>query len=488
MVVSTRSRIHSSDCATSTPDARTHRKKRKRLTRQSPQRSLSPSRASLSDLPNELLHKILAELSRSDSESRSVETTIALASTCRRLNEFTMARHFGSDSYLSFGRYSWPFTSFRMLRFDFSKEMTEVQRSLAVLKAMGTDFDVSFEGMGWPQLPTKRHIAFFKDLSKLKCTTIDTRLSSLFATTETGVPAHRRFCPPCLTQLSTVTLTHCPAQYMAWMLRSIKESPVEVLTLHHLSDDTLLKITKTVLSSLWAVMLLDCTFSFAAVVAFLESHQHIKSLDTGTWKPVTSVTGSKGHKKSKPDLKTSFKPATRLSLSSIAGTATAIRALLSTPGAFPSLEQVDIMDGDVTGKQEALLLISHIPSVHHLNLNLQDLNEWLQFKFPHGRRVKRAEELLRGITDFSIVLYHQEVIHTVEIPTVAALILNLERFHTTSLCSEREQLSFVGKMKNVCPGLKMVAVDWRHLYTDPEWLQKKEKELVDQEKSLANMA
>ncbi len=39
-------------------------------------------------------------------------------------------------------------------------------------------------------------------------------------------------------------------------------------------------------------------------------------------------------------------------------------------------------------------------------------------------------------------------------------------------------------MKDACPGLKMVAVDWRRLYTDPEWLQQKEKELDDKEKSL----
>lgn len=509
MVVSTRSKTLSSDCVTSTPDACTHRRKRKRLARQSPQGSSSPPPVSLPDLPNELLHKILDELS-GDSESRSVETTAALASTCRRLNEFAMARHFDSGTYLSFGRYSWPFTSFRLLRLsfvykpslslitcrfsdNFSEEMTEVQRSLAVLKTMGTDFDVYFQGMGWPQLPTKRHVAFFENLSKLRCTTlrcttIDTHLSGRFATTKTSLHARIRFNPPCLTQLSTVTLTECPALYMAWMLRSMKESPVGELTLHRLSDGTLLKITETVLSTLQTVTLLDCTFSFTAVAAFLKSHQHIKSLCTGTWKPASSVTGSKGHKRPKLDIKTSFKPATRLSLSSIAGTATAIRALLSTPGAFPSLERVDIMDGDVTGKQEALLLISHIPSVHHLHLRLQDLSEWLRFKFPRGRGVKRAEELLKGITDFSIALDRQEVVHTAEIPAAAALILNLERFHTTSRCSEREQLSFVGKMKNACPGLKMVIVDWRCLYTDLEWLREQEKELADREMSLANVA
>ncbi|KAK0221047.1 hypothetical protein EDD85DRAFT_271157 [Armillaria nabsnona] len=486
MVVSTRSRTLSSDC-----DARVQkcRSKRKRLTRQSPQCSSSPSRASLPDLPNELLYKILAEL------PRSVETTITLATTCRRLNEFVMAYHFDRVSFLYFSRNygDRPFSSFRMLRLsfihksrltsiycnfsdNFSREMTEVQRSLAVLKATGMVFDVSFVGMNWPKFPMKKHVAFFKDLSKLRCTKINTYTSGSGAATRTGGPAHIRFSPPCLTQLSTVTLTECPAQYMAWMLQSMEESPVRVLTLSSLSDDTILKITKITLSSLQTVTLSGDTFSFAAVAAFLESHQQIKSLII-TWKPVSIVTGSKGHKRSKLDLKTSFEPAARLSLSSITGTATAIRALLSTPEAFPFLEGVDITDGDVTEMQEALLLISHIPTVHHLCLHLQDLNEWLRFKFRRGRGVKRAEELLKGITDFSISLDHQEVIRTVEIPIAAALIPNLERFHTTSRYSEREQLNFVRKMKNACSSLKMVAVDWRHLYTDPEWLRQKEKEL-----------
>ncbi len=120
-------------------------------------------------------------------------------------------------------------------------------------------------------------------------------------------------------------------------------------------------------------------------------------------------------------------------MSSITGTAAAIRTLLSTPGAFPSLEQVDVTDGDVAGMQEALLLISHIPTVHHLYLRLRDLNEWLEFKFRRGKGAKRAEELLKGITDFSISLDDQEVIRIVEIPIAAALIPNLKQFHTTSL-------------------------------------------------------
>ncbi len=466
MVVSTRSRTLSSDCGASTQDARAQkcRSKRKRLTRQSSQCSPSPSRASLPDLPNELLHKILTEL------PRSVETTITLATTCRRLNEFVMAYHFDRVSFLYFSRnYSdRPFSSFRMLRLsfihklrlssiycnfsdNFSKEMTEVQRSLAVIKATGTEFDVSFVGMNWPKLPMKKHVAFFKDLSKLRCTKINTHTSGSGANTRTGGPAHIRFGPPCLTQLSTVILTECPAQYMAWMLQSMEESPVRVLTLSSLSDETILKITKITLSGLQTVTLSGDTFSFAAVTAFLESHQHIKSLIIRTWKPVSIVTGSKGHKRSELDLKTSFEPTTRLSLSSITGTAVAIRVLLSAPEAFPSLERVDVTDGDVTEMQEALLVISHIPTVHHLYLHLQDLNEWLRFKFRRGRGVKRAEALLKGITDFSISLDHQEVVRTIEIPIAAALIPNLERFHTTSRCSERGTTQFRQKDEKCLP-------------------------------------
>ncbi|KAK0451721.1 hypothetical protein EV421DRAFT_2031461 [Armillaria borealis] len=485
MVVSTRSTKRSSDCGTSTQDARARkgRSKRKRLASLSPQRSPSPSRSSttLSDLPNELLHEILTEL------PPSVETTIALATTCRHLNEFVMVHHFGRVSYQIFSRNDddRPFTSFRVLRLsfihkprlssircifsdNFSKEMSEVQRSLAVLKAMGTEFHVSFKSMNWPKPPTKKHAAFFKDLSKLRCTTINTYASGPCAAARTGVPARIGSDTPCLTQLTTVTLTVHSAQ---------------VLTLHCFPDKTLNKVAETTLNSLQTLTLSECMVTFGTVAAFLESHQHIKSLDTGTWYPFTRITGRHGHEGSKRDLRRRLEPATRMSLSSVTGTTTAIQWLLSTPKAFPSLERVDITDGDVTGMQEALFLISQIPTVHHLRLHLQDLNKWLQFKIP-GKRLKRAEELLTGITDFSISLDDQDVIHTVGIPIAAALIPNLERFHTTSRCSEREQLNFVKKMKDACPGLKVVAVDSHRLYMDLEWLRQKEKELDDKEELL----
>ncbi|KAK0221021.1 hypothetical protein EDD85DRAFT_1028560 [Armillaria nabsnona] len=496
MVVSTRSTTRlASDCGTSTQDARARkgRSKRKGLASRSPQRSPSPSRPSttLSDLPNELLHEILDGLPPSD------KTTIALATTCRRLNEFVMVHHFGQVSYRYFSRNSGdrPFSSFRVLRLsliykprlssiycnfseNFGKEMKEVQRSLADLKAMGTEFHVSFMGMYWPKPPTEKHVAFFKDLSKLRCTTIDMHAShpGPDATTVTGVPARIGPGPPYLTQLSTVTLTVHPKQYMAWILQSMKESPVKVLTLCYSPNKTLKTIAETTLDSLQTVTLLGCRVSFTVVTAFLESHPRIKSLDTRTWNPLTRIT-PKCFKETQRYCEMSFKSATRLSLSSITGTATAIQWLLSTPKAFPFLERVDITDGDVTEMQQALFKISHIPTVHHLCIHLQDLNEWLQVKFHRGKRVKRAEELLTGITDFSISFDDQEVIRTVGIPIAAALIPNLERFHTTSRCSEREQLNFVKKMKDACPGLKVVAVDSCHLYTDPEWLQQKEKEL-----------
>ncbi len=498
MVVSTRSTTRSSDCDTSTHDARARksRSKRKRLASQSPQRSPSPSHPSttLSDLPNELLHEILDELPPSD------KTIIALATTCRRLNEFVMAHHFGRVSSRNFRRNSGdqPFSSFRALRLsfiykprlssiycnfseNFGKEMKEVQRSLPILKAMGTEFHVSFMGMYWPKPPTEKRVAFFKDLSKLRCTTIDTHASypGSDATTVTGVPARIGPGPPYLTQLSTVTLTVHPKQYMAWILQSMKESPVRVLTLCYLPNKTLKTIAETTLDSLQTVTLLGCRVSFTVVTAFLKSHPRIKSLDTRAWNPLTRIT-PKCLKETRRGFETSFEPATRLSLSSITGTATAIQCLLSTPKAFPFLERADITDGEVTEMQHALFKISHILTVHHLHLHLQDLNEWLQFKIP-GKRVKRVEELLTRITDFSISFDDQEVIRTVGIPIAAALIPNLERFHTTSRCSEREQLNFVKKMKDACPGLKVVAVDSFLWYTDPECLRQKEKELDDKE-------
>ncbi|KAK0194381.1 hypothetical protein F5146DRAFT_1035599 [Armillaria mellea] len=256
--------------------------------------------------------------------------------------------------------------------------MKEVQRSLVILKAMGTDFHISFIGMYWPKPPTEKHVAFFKDLNKLKCTTIDTHAShpGQGATTVTGVPARMGLGPPCLTHLSTVILTVHPTHYMAWMLRSMEASPVKALTLCHFPNTTLNKITETTLSSLQTVTFLGCMVSFTVVTAFLNSHPRIKSLDTGTWNPLSKITPKRFNKSR--GFETSFKPTTRLSLSTITGTATAIHWLLESPKILPFLERVKITDGYVPEMQEALIQISHIPTVYHLHLHLhlQDLNEW----------------------------------------------------------------------------------------------------------------
>ncbi|KAK0421782.1 hypothetical protein EV421DRAFT_1869933, partial [Armillaria borealis] len=320
---------------------------------------------------------------------------------------------------------------------NFHQEMMEIKRSLA--------------DMNWPKMPAEKHIAFFEDLSKLRCHTIDTRSSRL------AVPS-----------MANDIINFC---YVAWMLRSITQSPVTTLCLHSLSDGNLLELSKLSLHHLQDVTLLSCTFSFAAVATFLESQQHIKSLYTGAWSPISSITGSKGRRRSNRGLKTSLEPATRMSLSSINGTATAIRALLSTPETFPYLEQVGVTDGDVTGMQEALLLISHIPTAYHLCLCLQDLNEWLQFKFPRGRGVERAESLLKMITDLTMPGISPD-----NIPAVAGLIPNLKRFQTSSTfldISEKDILDFVKRMKDACPGLETVHVDWSDFFTDPKWLQQK---------------
>ncbi len=282
---------------------------------------------------------------------------------------------------------------------NFSKEMTEVQRSLAVLKAMGTDFHVSFDGMDWPKIPTEKHVAFFEDLSKLKCHTIDTSNADPRLIIPPMASDIIKFALPALIQLSKVTLSQLPECYVACMLRSINQSPITMLCLRFLSDDNLLVLNKDSLHHLRNVTLSSCTFSFAGLsreplAHYISRHSNME--------PISSITGSKGRRRSNRGLKRSLEPATRMSLSTITGTATAIRALLSTPESFPSLERVHVTDGDVTEMQEALPSISHIPTVHHLYLRLQDLNEWLQFKFPRGKGVERAEPLLKMITDLTI--------------------------------------------------------------------------------------
>ncbi len=342
---------------------------------------------------------------------------------------------------------SRPFTSFRMLRLSFiynpplavirckfsnhfRKEMREVERSLPALKRMGLlsgRFSVSFGQMFWPKVPTETHAAFFEDLGKLGCKTIDMdNLIQRFhdvPTAETSVIVV--FDPPVLTKLSKVTLSECPEQYMAWMLQCIEESPIETLDLRSLSDDVLLKINEFSFSNLQSVTLLYCTFDFAAFSAFLERHPHITTLHLGTWNPISQIVGRRSLRGSEHP-KMSLEPATRMSLTRISGTATTLRALLSTAEVFPVLQSVTITGEDILGTQEALLLISQIPTVDRLSIRHKGLNaaEWLRFKFPRwrGLDVKRAEALLTGITDFSITFHSPDA---AEVPAAVALIPNL---------------------------------------------------------------
>ncbi len=185
---------------------------------------------------------------------RRCPTPSKLAATCRRLNEFAMAYHFGSVSCYEFcgsssnssvgkkcGKCTQrpPFTSFRMFRLSFiynpplavihckfsnhfRKEMREVKRSLPALKRMGLlsgRFSVSFGQMFGLKVPTETHAAFFEDLGTLGCKTIDMdNLIQRFY----DVPTARTsvivvFDPSVLTKLSKVTLSECPEQYTFWM-------------------------------------------------------------------------------------------------------------------------------------------------------------------------------------------------------------------------------------------------------------------------------
>ncbi|KAK0221071.1 hypothetical protein EDD85DRAFT_272822 [Armillaria nabsnona] len=143
---------------------------------------------------------------------------------------------------------------------------------------------------------------------------------------------------------------------------------------------------------------------FAASSAFLEHHPHITTHHLRTWNPISQIAGRRGLRRSGHP-KMSLEPATRMSLACISGTTT-LRALLSAAEVFPVLRLVTISGEDTLGTQEALLLISQIPTVDRLRISLDGLNtEWLRSTFPRwrGMGVKRAESLLRGIADFRSV-------------------------------------------------------------------------------------
>ncbi len=111
----------------------------------------------------------------------------------------------------------------------FRKEMREVKRSLPALKRMDLlsgRFSVSFEHMEWPQVPTEAHAAFFEDLSKLGCKTINMDISNrrFYDAPRARTSVIVVFDPPVLTKLSKITVSECPEQYMAWMLQCIEES------------------------------------------------------------------------------------------------------------------------------------------------------------------------------------------------------------------------------------------------------------------------
>ncbi len=266
-------------------------------------------------------------------------------------------------------------------------------------------------------------------------------------------------------------------------LQVYEESPIETLDLRSLSDDVLLKINEFSFSNLQRVTLSNCKFGFAAFSAFLERHPHITTLHLGTWNPISQIAGRRSLRISEHP-KVTLEPATRISLTRISGTVTTLRALLSTAEVFPVLQSVTITSEDTLGTQEALLLISQTPAVDRLSIRHKGLNaaEWLHFKFPRwrGLDVKRAEELLTEITDFSISFHPPDA---AEVPAAVALIPNLKRFRTMlPKRSKKAILGFVGKMKDACPGLDSVVVNSLDFSTDPRWLQQKKMELKEKKR------
>ncbi|SJL10279.1 uncharacterized protein ARMOST_13663 [Armillaria ostoyae] len=174
----------------------------------------------------------------------AVETILTLATTFQRT----------SLLYELFDRTQRrPFTSYWMLCLSFiyklSSSVIHASSPIAFTRRSDKSNDLSPPSSIWACLrasyplhlnawigqsvPTRLQVAFFEDLKKLVCKTINMYnpdpwlLDALRARTSEIIV----FDLPVLTELSKVTLSECPGQFIAWMLRCIEESPVAIVLL-----------------------------------------------------------------------------------------------------------------------------------------------------------------------------------------------------------------------------------------------------------------
>ncbi|SJL04888.1 uncharacterized protein ARMOST_08259 [Armillaria ostoyae] len=347
------------------------------------------AKASLTDLPNELLAIIVQQI--------STEDRISLAHLCRRLNHVALSyqlyeKH--TSSYSSFG-HGRQFSDLRHLGLfitaqslfsviklaftsQYEEEMAEVQHYLDTIPYDPPAFHVKFLAeelckSSWRtesiESSIQRFSSFCKGLVRFKCLSLtfpDFEASQLDeSTTSFDVPA--------LTTLQRATF-HWTESYRLseWFVKCINASPIEILVVSHEMDKYLPELHAR---NLRHMTFRNCTNSALSWTSFISRHaatlQILECPKGFAYADIGQVRGM---------MKLESVP----HLTTVTGPILLLIAILSSEKAFLSLENIEIIEKGIlwvgSGRQMEemrilLHMISRIPSVRSLRSPFVDLVE-----------------------------------------------------------------------------------------------------------------
>ncbi|KAG7443369.1 uncharacterized protein BT62DRAFT_995964 [Guyanagaster necrorhizus] len=341
---------------------------------------------------------------------------ISLACVCRRLNDVSLSYHLDSDleeRFLIFGSCFLPYTFFRKLRLCFFKpafsfidchfsdnaaeEIREVLRYLDSIEIDPPEVSVDLSDVcphTVKSMPPAELEAFFRDLQQLNCRDL-TPFVDLQQEPEVESVPFVGFHPPPLTSLGTVTLYPQPKHLADWLVRSINQSSVRMMTV----CDAASTLTKLTLPRLRELIFQRGRISTDDLYLFLLRHTSIKHITIHASVELLPLT-EQIHIQSLPKLSQICAPPEVLTLLS--------PQLLSAVRDIRLEAYLMSMDAEqfVHNHQEALLFVSQLPNAYSLTIWLGHListgTVWADFVFPDSYGLQRAEQRLVNITTLCI--------------------------------------------------------------------------------------
>lgn len=352
------------------------------------------AKATLTDLPNELLIIIVHQI--------STEDRLSLAHLCRRFNHIALShqlyeKHTASYSSFGYGRqfsdlrhlglFITAETPFPVIKLAFTsqykKEMDEVQHYLDNIPYDPPAFHVKFlaEELCKSSRKTEtiepsiqRFSSFCKGLVRLKCLSLTFPFFEASHLDKSTTP----FDVPALTTLQSATF-HWTESYRLseWFVKCINASPIEILVV---SDEMDKYLPELHARNLQHVTFRNCTNSALSWSSFISRHaatlQILECPKGFAYADIGQVQGM---------MKLESVP----HLTTVTGPTLLLIAILSSEKAFPSLENIEIIEQGIlwvgSGRQmeemQILLhMMSRIPSIRCLRspfVNLvETASEW----------------------------------------------------------------------------------------------------------------